>query len=744
MGLHRPFDRHFITLEGSTQKDGYSLALTRGVVGLFDADQQTKDGLPAVSNLAGNTKGKKYVLKAGSSYDGVTRSHNNKNISSIPFTLDQVVAVRASAPQITSQEVDEVVLGYNGVEATTGISFTKGDRKAIFVELCGDYLSYIGYPNGKTAIEYVMEADQCDPFQDCEDCDNCSAVECAPIILKAIEFLKSFQLRGGVPLSEVVDITPVKSCDTAPEFEEEPWDFYRMSVADMGDNVALNLVKAQYSGYKVVRVDRVGIISTYEIVAPQDTVLAAYEQSLASLLKGCEDCPAGYDEVEGGILYAVTLEDNGADETATIQAIPNAAANTAIKYGQVDGVGFYSVVLTAALTSAQVSTFVTANGGSTIDNIGTTATVCKNATVTEATWAVTGTCNVSKETYKITVPDNKCGENRLAELQEIYSDNEVFLSGTFSTALTLTGTSGTATVSFGEEDYTATFATDLTTTASNFVTANAASMLADFGITVTSAAAVLTFTGAIKDNLGVAVVNATGDLAGTVVVTTTPVTGGCQTEYVTTQATNLVCDECDDIYKDYFTSEAPAPFEGAQWEKVENAPAYTGCVCGIRFKGKVLEFHPDDIFLDTIEHLESSVQVQVSGGYITEQREGLGRIIDEPMAVSYLSRWKPRTHAGGNLRAFERQANWYFDQMERGDDLLRRRLLGEETMLDSDTQYATFSIEVRDSGYTQSMGGVGKNTSMIYHLVAPFGKHQNVQDLANLVAAGAGLPAVSV
>lgn len=85
--------------------------------------------------------------------------------------------------------------------------------------------------------------------------------------------------------------------------------------------------------------------------------------------------------------------------------------------------------------------------------------------------------------------------------------------------ITLTGASGTAIVAIVGTglSHTATFNSSLTTTASDFVTANAAAYLA-VGLTLTSAAAVLTIVKANKSAISAAVgtaTNATGDLAGT-------------------------------------------------------------------------------------------------------------------------------------------------------------------------------------------------------------------------------------
>lgn len=92
--------------------------------------------------------------------------------------------------------------------------------------------------------------------------------------------------------------------------------------------------------------------------------------------------------------------------------------------------------------------------------------------------------------------------------------------------ITLTGTSGTATVLCDGVTKTATFATSLTITASNFVTANAADFLAA-GVVLTSSGANLIFTSSVAGvnfTGNTTITNATGDLAGSVAATTANVT----------------------------------------------------------------------------------------------------------------------------------------------------------------------------------------------------------------------------
>lgn len=89
------------------------------------------------------------------------------------------------------------------------------------------------------------------------------------------------------------------------------------------------------------------------------------------------------------------------------------------------------------------------------------------------------------------------------------------LTGNSSRTVTLTGTSGTAAITVGGTNYLATFATNLTTSANNFVTSHAAALLVR-GITVTADTGVLTFVAATATFPTIARTNLSGDLSGTI------------------------------------------------------------------------------------------------------------------------------------------------------------------------------------------------------------------------------------
>lgn len=99
------------------------------------------------------------------------------------------------------------------------------------------------------------------------------------------------------------------------------------------------------------------------------------------------------------------------------------------------------------------------------------------------------------------------------------------LTGNSSRAVTLTGTSGTAVITVGGTNYLATFTTNLTTSAANFLTSHAAALLAR-GITVTADTGVLTFVAATAIFPTIARTNLSGDLSATIAAVSAGATTG--------------------------------------------------------------------------------------------------------------------------------------------------------------------------------------------------------------------------
>jgi len=754
MAIGNPHDRDYFVIGGAVKLTGGSLNLSKGELALVDQKASTVDGLSVLSTLAGKSKrDKDLVLRLGVSERDATRSHGNGSQKTLPFSLDEVIDLKVSAPENTEQLIDEVILGYDGINPDTAFDFRTGD--AVFrvtLELKGDALAYRG--GGESDCEYVsvnVDIPDCNDTDDCESCDPCASIDPKEIIEETIERLKNRQVVGGNTVSQFVDITPVFRCDNPRTATEIPYDYYCVSVCDSGTEQALALVAQQYDT-AVIRTERVDATSTYQMLLPQTAGAPAdYDQTIASLIKGCEDCPAGYTASPEGILYTISMEDDGTDQVALVEALPGYVATTSNREdGGAAGVGFYTAVMDNELTAAEITSFLGTNAITStaiIESFGVVAAICADATVTSTAWANCGTCNAIEETYTITLADDTCGNDKLVELNGAY-ENTVTIATYASTSIdiTLTGTSGTANVTLEGVDYLSTFLTDLTTTADNFVTAHAAAILATSNSVVTAAAGVLTFETPDEDYELPSIANVTTDLDGTVsgtTATTMPAQDACQTKYTMSVISNLVCDECDPVFEDFYRTEAPEAYDFQVWEKDANVgsnPEGT-CLTGIRIKGKAFSLESEESLRDTVGFIEASTMVRASAGYPIEVREGIGRIKQGQYQAKHISRWVPRTHLAGNLRDLENEGRSYFRGYDY-KDYLGRLLTGEiSNMEDQLKQYVMYTLQIRSGKGAQGFGG-RVSQDINYHVWVEVGRHGAVETLLNDIATHAGVPAV--
>lgn len=652
MGLHKSFDRQFVLLGGAVKTTGGSLDLTRGEIGFFDPSTVTENGAVAIPSFKGLSKSKKFEIRyKENDNDTISRSMSSKTYKSFPFSLENVLELRVSTPKITEAQVDEVVVGWNGIDNDTALRFRRGESKNATIELSGEAIGMLGYPLNTVQVPMFFDTGS-RYLDDCEEFDFCTEIECTKIVENAIEVFKQFKLRGGVPVTDYVEITPIRSC--LPTETEIPYRFYSLTLCDTGDDSALALVRQQYPGIHIERVNRAGAISTYELLqlgsAPVPT---AFQQTLPSLIKGCKDCPAGYDATVGGFVYAISLEDDGVDKTSIVEGLPGAVADSAIKAdGQEHGVGFYTVVLSSKLTPVQIKTFVDANVTATIDYVDTVEAICTNDTVTTATWVAGTTLNLTERDFYIDLPDVNCNglSNRLEELQSAYPTLTIELEGT---------------------------------------------------------------------------------------------TGGCQTRYKTSVRTNMRGAVCDPIFLDAYSAEAPLPYDNRQWKPVvSTTPAPTDCLCGFKLKGKLMQIFPTECVIDDIAFVEDSVKIRVSGGWISDIREGIGRIEDNPFNVEYLTYAKKRTHMGYSLVNFEKQARAHFSgDVNNTWGNVEKFIRGVQTNINYEAQYIDYAILIKRDQFAQGMGQKHQSHTT-YHIQVEVGRHNEIEAVLNSLAAQAGIQGV--
>lgn len=446
--------------------------------------------------------------------------------------------------------------------------------------------------------------------------------------------------------------------------------------------------------------------------------------------------------------FRLTLKDNGTEaDKALVQAqVPGYDVKSEGNFG---GATTYVVLAPTAtvlpeFSEAVVSTIPDCDecpaGYTLVEGLCTSETVVKTA------WEKGETCVSKTETYSITLADPKCGTNRLEDLQAYYPELTIKVSTLPSKdsqrKLTLTGTSGDANINVGGVDYLATYVTSVTKTASNFVTAHSAALLAK-GVEVTSTAGVLNFKSLTEGFPTITITGGTTNLNGTlaaVAVIPADSTGACMTNYTTSVNTNVVCADCSPEISGLFESEPPMEFEQISWRKTKkeyNAEASMG----IDFKSTSQVMFADEQFRDEIPSMYSSVRLNVTGGLpFVNQSFKEGR--QNRMPVTMLSRAQESENYGFNFQDWENRSNQHFLGRQRfvGNNY-GNWALGQESNVKQGTQYVDYAMDVRTVRFAQSFGGeVVENFT--YHVFAEVGKHKDVEDILNGLATAAGIATV--
>lgn len=406
---------------GATMTTGFSLDLPLDTIGVFskDARKTTKRGLKALQNFAGiDKKDEKISILYGTRKDNGKKG-SDKNSRTIDFSLSNITKVGISHPKQTEQKFDYWRVGWDGVHDDTSLKFHKGQTLEFQMTVGGIAATFFNNESCYTVRQLVNV-----PNEDAYDfiCDElgepCEPVDCREHTLALVKGLNEYLLPGGQKLSQFYDIYPIFDAPVNPATTTE-YTQYTLDYCGFGGEHELSKVSAQYPGVEVKRDtfnNKFVIYQKSSANAP-----ASYVETVASILKGCDECPAGYDEVEAGFVYGIALEDDGTSQVALVQALPNAVAGTAVKTGQDFGVGHYVVILSQELTSAQETTFLNANQTSVLKFLGTKEAFCTNDTETTHAWVESGTCETTTAKYRLIVPDD-CNGSRLEDVKEAYPD----------------------------------------------------------------------------------------------------------------------------------------------------------------------------------------------------------------------------------------------------------------------------------------------------------------------------------
>lgn len=301
-----------------------------------------------------------------------------------------------------------ITVGYSGDVTDTNSLFAKnGEVRRLYLTLTGGAIDKLFSKQGITR-QYYYES----PLKDnCVDtCANANPREIASFLVK--------QINSDTQINRYIKASTIESCTPAldPAVSQTIYKF-QLAVCDNKDDVSLGLVQSQYPTAQVKRVGVNGSSSIYEVQKTTNSAPADYSNAGVVLIPDCTTCPSGYTAYPTGFVYVVKRQDSGTSGNLvtlksdySISATGETAYRTAYEFGQ----STYVVVSTVAISSPSGTDVLTFQGQS--------RNSCVLTTPTTIAWAGSGTLTKYGKVFKITLGDNVCGTNRLAELQAFYPD----------------------------------------------------------------------------------------------------------------------------------------------------------------------------------------------------------------------------------------------------------------------------------------------------------------------------------
>lgn len=738
--LHAPHTKFHVV--STVLESGYDGNLAKGQLAVVKNKALRGKGKEVTNNFDAMTAKDLIALEIGeATTPNKQRTVEVPYVSTGFFPIGSITDIKAYAPSNVTLKLDHIEIGYDGINADTALYIPEGKAAVMDIVVEGLVASMFFGKEHFIIQKRVYRAEG-------ESMQSVVRRLVKELNEEVIPTATGWASTTDV-LSQFLEIGTIDS--TAIDANGVDYKFSTLTVTDNGDSNDLADVRAQYPDYKVELTSRDGDLSTYTIVAPSNVSLSDYVKTVVDVDgKGCANCLSGYSLVEGGYVYHVALEDDGADLTTTVEGYFTGEIDV-IKFGNKDGKGTYSVLLPNVITDTDRDAVLAGHSEAEILYVGEVKDVCSKESTVSTKWVAGNTCTATDKTFKITLKDNECGESRLTELQEAYPDLTIIegvYTGVASQAVTLTGSSGNAVLKINGVNYTQAYNTSLTQTATDFVTNHATNINTATGATVTSSGAVITITAPSFNFPTVAgVAGGLTETVANVVYATSAETGGCKRTYSTKTVTNLVCDQCDDIFMQPFYAEAPTPYEGISW--VANEEVYDeDAKMGIFIKGKPFYMYPEIYEEDFVPFIETSLKVKsASFGWREDDilnYTGSQYDVDLEFAkVEFIERAQDVNNLSQSFFGAEDEGKMFgTNKWKHKANLFARTNLSEERILKYHKRLLRYVIEFKDQRLSQGAA----STSNITHgfgLIVEEGKHEAIQDILNKLAAKVGLPAVT-
>lgn len=271
---HKPQEILFVTNDGLVMNNGYSNKLPKGVIALAEkGGENTKDGLPLVDTPS-TEKNKKFEIRLGIADRAVSRSHSNKAWSSRSFELKDIVDIKVSAPSLLSS-VDEVWLGYDGINEDSAIVLKQGETAIVEINLEGDGLGVLGYEDSKLTIkEYIVAPTE-------------GEFTMQQLVEEVVARINKRKVNGGVPLTNFIEVTPINSNNT--EVTGTEFNLYELNIPFLGTSNNIAQVKAQYPDFDVKFEGEINGVSKFYVAVEGETVPNAFNLVATTATMDCDE-----------------------------------------------------------------------------------------------------------------------------------------------------------------------------------------------------------------------------------------------------------------------------------------------------------------------------------------------------------------------------------------------------------------------------------------------------------------------
>lgn len=299
---------------------------------------------------------------------------------------------------------EQHTLGFSGdVSDTDTLTLKRGETKQLWFNLSGSVIDKDFTTQGLTR-QLIINDETCPNM--CDDmCENINPAVVAEQIVRL--FNQDTELKKYGRASVITDPE-----GTAPTAAATCYRF-NLTVCDTQDNTALGLVQSQYPNSQVTRVSTSGSMSVYEIVKDSSGLPAAFSNAGNVIIPDCPVCPAGYTLVDDKYVYRITRMDAGngtaltAVNTSYSIVSPESTSRIGYRYGESTYIVSSDVVLTAAAGDGFIS-------------LGRARNACVITSPTTTAWVANGTMSRFGRTYRLTIADDICGTNRLADIQAAF------------------------------------------------------------------------------------------------------------------------------------------------------------------------------------------------------------------------------------------------------------------------------------------------------------------------------------